>query len=76
MIFSADQTKQNDIFCEHCLYEDMKIKAAQYCKTCDEPEPLCSDCTKHHIRQKASRNHELCTDIEIFQFHQKGLNAK
>lgn len=26
MIFSADQTKQKDIFCEHCLYEKKKLR--------------------------------------------------
>lgn len=76
IIFSADQTKQKDIFCTQCLFENIKTKAVQYCENCDEPEPLCNDCAKHNIRQKTSRNHELCNDIEIFQIHQKGLNAK
>lgn len=72
------QTKRNRrTFSANTVFmKKKKIKAAQYCKTCDEPDPLCNDCAKHHIRQKASRNHELCNDIEIFQIHQKGLNAK
>lgn len=76
MIFSLDQKNKEDIFCDHCLYGDIKTKATHYCKTCDVPEALCNNCAKQHTRQKFSRNHELGDDIREFYHIQKGFNAK
>lgn len=76
MIFRADQTDQEDIFCDPCLYEDVKTKATHYCKTCDFSEPLCNDCAKQHTRQKLSRDHEMCNNIGEFHNNQKDLNKK
>lgn len=76
MIFSANQTDQENIYCDPCLYEDIKTKATQFCKTCDAPEPLCNDCAKQHSRQKLSRDHELCNDIQEYLNNQKYLRAK
>lgn len=72
MIFSAEQTNQEGIFCEPCIYENITTTATYYCKTCDIPEPLCNVCAKQHIRQKLSRNHELCDDMGEFPDQQKG----
>lgn len=74
--FRANQTIQEDTFCETCLYEDVQTKATHYCKTCDVPEPLCNDCAKQHTRQKLSRDHKLCDDIREFLDHQKCLTSK
>lgn len=54
--------------CEPCFAEDLQVQATQFCKTCDDPEPLCETCAKHHLRQKISRNHELCGNIREFRF--------
>lgn len=66
MIFRADQTEQSDIFCDPCLYGNLKNKATHFCKSCDFPEPLCKYCAQQHSRQKLSRDHELCKDMKEF----------
>lgn len=62
--FSEDISKHGDIFCDPCLYGDIKTKATHFCKTCDVPEPLCKDCAQQHTREKLSRNHELCDEMK------------
>lgn len=72
--FSVYQREKQEIFCDPCLYGDIKIKATHYCKTCDVPEPLCHDCAKQHTRQKSSRDHKLGDDIG--KFYEKDSNVK
>lgn len=74
--FSADEPNQEDMFCDPCLYADIKIKATHYCKTCDDPEPLCNDCARQHTRQKLSRHHEICDNIGEFDNNKKDSNPK
>lgn len=45
----------------------MHVEATLFCKTCEDPEPLCENCAKHHTLQKITRNHEMCGDILKFQ---------
>lgn len=54
------------MFCEPCFNENKQISATRFCKTCADPEPLCEKCAKQHIRQKISKEHKLCSDIQEF----------
>lgn len=49
--------------CNPCSGDNMKTKATQFCKTCDDPEPFCETCAKQHIRQKMFKKHTLSTDL-------------
>ncbi|XP_078322456.1 uncharacterized protein LOC111105028 isoform X2 [Crassostrea virginica] len=52
-----------NIVCSPCLFGDKNIEATGFCKNCEDPEPLCEFCAQMHIRQRATRNHEICTEI-------------
>lgn len=65
-VFSDAKTNRKDILCVPCLYGNLINKATHFCETCDVPEPFCTDCAQHHTRQKLSRDHELCDEIENF----------
>lgn len=54
----------NEILCVPCSSEKKQVLADFFCKTCDDPEPLCEDCAYQHAKQKLSRNHELCDDLK------------
>lgn len=56
----------NKTLCDPCSNEDIHVPATHFCKTCDDPEPLCESCAKHHIRQKICRNHQICENIQEF----------
>lgn len=64
--FSAEKIEERTL-CEPCFSENMLVQAAQFCKTCDDPELLCDTCAKHHIKQKAYKHHELTYGIGDFQ---------
>lgn len=53
--------------CEPCYTEDILVLATHFCKTCDDPEPLCETCAKHHTKQRLYRNHQISEDIREFQ---------
>ena len=42
------------------------MEATHFCKTCDEPEPMCENCAQVHTRQKATRGHEINDDLKQF----------
>lgn len=63
---SDDKTNRKDTFCVPCLYGNLINKGTHFCETCDVPEPICTDCAQHHTRQKLSRDHKLCDEIENF----------
>lgn len=47
----------------------MKVTAKHFCKTCEDPEPLCEICAKQHTRQRALKAHELSGNIHDFPQH-------
>lgn len=65
----TDTGKQ--IVCEPCSTEDTQVPATHFCKTCDDPEPLCETCAKHHTKQKQSRNHEICRDMREYRINEQ-----
>lgn len=47
--------------------------ATRFCKSCEEPEPMCEVCASHHSRQKATKDHEICDDMGQFSISKKTL---
>jgi hypothetical protein len=43
--------------CSPCGEDDVREEAVKYCPVCEEY--LCTSCTRHHGRQKATRSHTL-----------------
>lgn len=62
---SADQKTQK-IVCVPCTFKKLQNEATRFCKTCEDPEPMCETCAEHHTLQQISRNHELSADIQEF----------
>lgn len=63
--FSKNGTVQ-EMLCEPCMAECLEIPATFFCKTCEDPEPLCDTCAKHHRKHKLSSNYVLCRGIKAF----------
>lgn len=61
--FSAEQKTQK-IVCVPCTFKKLRNEATRFCKTCEDPEPMCETCAEHHTLQQISRNHELSADIQ------------
>ena len=64
IIYREGKESAKQILCEQCLLDDTKTEATRFCKSCKDPEPMCETCAKLHIRQKNSRDHELCQDLQ------------
>lgn len=67
--FSVDLQQEENVVCDQCLNDDKKVTATYFCKTCEDPEPLCELCAKQHTRQKAFRDHSLNGNMHEFQTH-------
>lgn len=52
-----------EITCVPCSFENVQVKAAYFCQTCEDPEPLCETCATQHTRQKLTRGHEIGKDL-------------
>lgn len=53
-------------WCNPCFFENIQVKATHFCRTCEDPEPLCKTCAREHIRHKISRDHEISDNIREF----------
>lgn len=71
LIIFRDTDTEKQIACEPCSTEDTQVPATHFCKTCDDPEPLCETCAKHHTKQKQSRNHEICRDMREYRINEQ-----
>lgn len=69
-------TQQDTLLCDPCLYGSKKNTATHFCTTCDVPEPLCVNCAQQHTRQRISRDHQLCDNINVFPNAQKNSNPE
>lgn len=67
--FSVDSQQEVYIECDPCLNDGTKVTATHFCKTCEDPEPLCETCAKQHTRQRAFRDHELSRNIREIPKH-------
>lgn len=67
ILFFRENDIVKEILCEPCITENIQVSASFFCKTCEDPEPLCDICARHHTKQKLSKNHELCEDITDFR---------
>ncbi|XP_062621819.1 uncharacterized protein LOC134283381 [Saccostrea cucullata] len=52
--------------CSLCTLNGEHRAASCFCTSCEIPEPLCDECSRHHIRQRNMRDHSLSTDIKAF----------
>lgn len=66
LLFRMFDQHKRERECGPCSFENIHFKATHFCKTCDDPEPLCETCAKQHTRQKICRDHEICKDIRAF----------
>lgn len=48
------------------MYGNIQTEATSFCKTCEDPELLCKDCATQHTRQRETKEHEICSDIDQF----------
>ena len=64
-IYREEKESAKQILCEQCLLDDTKTEATRFCRSCQDPEPMCEICAKQHIRQKDSRDHEICQDLQM-----------
>lgn len=55
---------EKEIQCAPCLRKNTQVRATQFCKTCNNSEPLCDVCSQHHTSQNGHENHELSEDYE------------
>lgn len=70
--FSENNQHDREVECDPCFIENIHVKATHFCKTCDDPEPLCDECAKQHTRQKICRDHEMCKNLlEFLRFRSK-----
>lgn len=53
-----------DQHCNPCSYGDIIVRATHFCRTCENPEPLCENCSTQHVRQRKSRHHQICENIK------------
>lgn len=58
--------RKEEMLCNPCLLGNIRTAAKSFCKTCEDPEPLCEVCGNLHKRQKATKHHDL--SIELAQF--------
>ncbi|XP_062574275.1 uncharacterized protein LOC134236111 [Saccostrea cucullata] len=59
----AKLLQKEKLLCEPCASEGGKTPADSFCKDCDEPEPLCLNCSREHVKQRLFRDHSICDDI-------------
>nr|XP_022290966.1 uncharacterized protein LOC111102491 isoform X2 [Crassostrea virginica] len=71
-----EERHKKQIFCDPCLCGDKQIKATHFCKTCEDPEPLCEVCAQQHTRQKASRHHEISNELSQLSSLEETSNKK
>lgn len=69
--FSQGTQIEKDLLCTPCADDDLEVKATHFCKTCEDPEPLCESCAKQHSRQKIAKNHEISADMATFHTPQQ-----
>lgn len=60
----SEKAKRDNIICEPCLSDNLKVQATYFCKTCDDPELLCEACAKYHSKQKLFKEHKLSKIIK------------
>ena len=63
IIYRVSSQSEKEVLCDPCLSGDERTAATGFCKTCEDPEPLCDGCAKQHTRQKATKGHEISNDL-------------
>lgn len=52
--------------CNPCSNDLIMSNATHFCKTCEDPEPLCESCAVQHTRQKIAKDHDICDNMANF----------
>ena len=74
--FRLDKRFNEQMMCDSCYHENIQMKATCFCSSCNCPDPLCKACAQAHLRQKATMNHKICNDLNLFPSTQKRSNKK
>ncbi|XP_076084706.1 uncharacterized protein LOC143055447 [Mytilus galloprovincialis] len=45
--------------CDPCSSNDTEKVATAYCLECEDPEPMCNECSDQHKRMKKTKNHKM-----------------
>lgn len=69
--YRVTSQRENDILCQPCLSGQIQTLAKIFCKTCEDPEPMCDVCGNMHLRMKATKHHELSNDLRQYPFQEK-----
>ena len=59
---------QGQMLCDPCLSGNIQTEATSFCQTCKDPEAFCGDCALQHTRQRATKGHEICSDMKQYTF--------
>ncbi|XP_056014684.1 uncharacterized protein LOC125674781 isoform X2 [Ostrea edulis] len=60
-----DYSSENTVIkCTPCTFNQDDNEAVCFCLTCKEPEPMCDKCRAQHLREKKTRGHKICHDLE------------
>lgn len=54
------------MICFPCSNDSIEVQATHFCKSCEDPEPLCEICAKQHTRHRMAKGHEICAEITEF----------
>lgn len=54
------------MICVPCSNDSEEVEATHFCKTCEDPEPLCEMCAKDHTRYKMTKNHKIYAEMTEF----------
>lgn len=52
------------VLCIPCCRETIEADATKYCRTCEDPEPLCDVCAQHHTCRKETKEHGISDDLQ------------
>lgn len=64
--YFRENSEKKKVVCNPCSNDSKEVQATHFCKTCEDPEPLCEMCAKQHTRHKLSKDHKICADIEEY----------
>lgn len=62
----AGSVQDTAIKCTPCTFVEEVTDATSFCLTCPDHEPMCDNCAGQHIRERKTRGHEICLDLQKF----------
>lgn len=55
--------ESTEMKCIPCSFAKENNNATAFCLSCPDKEPMCDECGEQHIREKETRGHRLCQDL-------------